>query len=173
MRMTCFCQAPWQKVAAAFERSPRAAWVTGKCSIIDEENREIRRPITAYKNLLLRFRSLSLLLMTNYISQPATFWRREVLQSAGFLDESLRYVMDYEYFLRLFSRWPPLFIPEYLAAFKIHAASKTTSTGHKSDYIDEERRIIQRHARSRAQLYLHNAHRGLMTLVYSLMNRAG
>ena len=137
------------RVAASFEQAPRAAWVTGKCSIIDEENREIRRPITAYKNFLLRFRRFSLLLMTNYISQPATFWRREALQSVGFLDKSLRYVMDYEYFLRLFAKWPPIFIPQYLAAFKIHPNSKTTSTGHKADYIDEERLIIRRHARSR------------------------
>lgn len=159
------------RVAGTFTDHPHAGWVTGQCRIIDDQNHEIRKPITLYKNMHLRICSHSLLLMTNYISQPATFWRREALESAGYLDEGLRYVMDYEYWLRLFSLSPPVFIPEYLASFKIHRSSKTTSTGHKDVYIEEERIILQRHARSRLEILLHDVHRGLMTLAYSLMNR--
>jgi glycosyltransferase involved in cell wall biosynthesis len=160
-----------KKVAQRFTNDPQTWWVTGKCQIVDEENNEIRRPITVYKNILLRWRSFSSLLMTNYISQPATFWRREALESLGFLDESLRYVMDYEYWLRLYSKHPPSFIPEYLAAFKIHRNSKTTSTGHKDIYVAEEKIVVQRYVRFRPQLFLHDAHRLLMTFAYSFMNR--
>lgn len=160
-----------KKVAEAFVDYPQARWVTGKCRILDEENNEVRRPITVYKNMLLSMHSFSLLLMTNYISQPATFWSRAALESAGYLDESLRYVMDYEYWLRLYSKYPPVFIPEYLAAFKIHRNSKTTSTGHKDVYIEEEQIVIRRYVRSRFQMFLHNTHRLLMTFAYSVMNR--
>lgn len=160
-----------RKMAEAFMGNSQNWWVTGKCRIVDEENREIRKPITVYKNALLRWNSFPFLLMTNYISQPATFWRREALDAIGYLDERLRYVMDYEYWLRLYSKGPPIFIPEYLAAFKIHRDSKTTSTGHKDVYIAEEKVVVQRYARSRPQMVLHNAHRSLMTFAYSLMNR--
>ena len=160
-----------RKVAEAFIAEPQTWWVTGKCRIVDEENNEIRRAITVYKNTLLHVRSFSSLLMTNYISQPATFWRREALESIGYLDEGLRYVMDYEYWLRLYSKSPPVFIPEYLAAFKIHRNSKTTSTGHKDVYVAEEKIVVQRYAHSRFQMFLHDAHRLLMTFVYSIMNR--
>jgi len=159
------------KVAEALIDDPQTWWVMGKCRIVDEENNEIRRPITVYKNILLRLHSLSTLLMTNYISQPATFWRGEALESIGYLDESLHYVMDYEYWLRLYSKYPPVFIPEYLAAFKIHRNSKTTSTGHKDIYIAEEKIVVQRYARSRFQMFLHDAHRFMMTFAYSVMNR--
>lgn len=159
------------KVAQTFTADPQTWWVSGKCQIVDEENNEIRTPITVYKNTLLRWHSFLLLLMTNYISQPATFWRRESLDAIGYLDESLRYVMDYEYWLRLYSKRPPVFIPEYLAAFKIHRNSKTTSTGHKDIYVAEEKIVVQRYVRSRPQLLLHNAHRLLMTFAYSFMNR--
>jgi glycosyltransferase involved in cell wall biosynthesis len=159
------------KISQIFTADPQTWWVTGKCQIVDEENNEIRKPITLYKNTLLRWHSFSLLLMTNYISQPATFWRREALEAMGYLDESLRYVMDYEYWLRLYSRRRPVFVPEYLAAFKIHRNSKTTSTGHKDTYVAEEKIIVQRYARSRPQLLLHNVHRSLMTFAYSFMNR--
>ena len=162
-----------KKVMDVFINQPQTWWVTGKCRIVDEENNEIRRPITVYKNTLLGLHTFSLLLMTNYISQPATFWRREALESAGYLDENLRYVMDYEYWLRLYSKYPPVFIPEYLAAFKIHRSSKTTSTGHKNIYVDEEKIVVRRYVRSRFQMFLHNAHRLLMTFAYSVMNRGG
>lgn len=159
------------KVAETFTADPNVMWITGKCRIVNEENNEIRKSITKYKNILLHLRSFPLLLMTNYISQPATFWRREALNEVGPLDENLHYVMDYEYWLRLYSKYPPAFIPDYLASFKIHQKSKTTSTGHKGIYIDEEKDIIQRHTRSHSLLLLHNAHRSLMTHVYSLINR--
>jgi len=162
-----------KKVMDAFINQPKTWWVTGKCRIVDEENNEVRKPITVYKNTLLGLHTFSLLLMTNYISQPATFWRREALEAAGYLDESLRYVMDYEYWLRLYSKYPPVFIPEYLAAFKIHRSSKTTSTGHKDIYVDEEKIVVGRYVHSRLQMFLHNAHRLMMTFAYSVMNRGG
>lgn len=161
------------KVAHLFMEYPQVMWVTGQCRITDEDNREIRKLVTAYKNLLLRLRRPALLLMTDYISQPATFWRASLLSDMGFPDESLHYVMDYEYWLRLYAKYPPVFIPEYLAAFKIHPRSKTTSTAHKDIFVEEERAIIQRHTSSRALLLLHDIHRSLMTFVYSLINRAG
>ncbi|HUH95731.1 MAG TPA: glycosyltransferase family 2 protein [Anaerolineales bacterium] len=159
------------KVAQVFAQNPDAMWLTGKCRIVDRHDREIRRPITLYKNLLLSLGNFPLLVMTNYISQPATFWRREVLNAAGYLDESLRYVMDYEYWMRLFLRYRPLFVPSYLAVFKIQSDSKTTSTGHKTAYVDEEKKIIERHTKSRGLRFLHDLHRAGMTTAYSLMNR--
>jgi len=42
-----------KKVADAFINDPQTVWVSGKCRIVDEENNEIRRPITVYKNTLL------------------------------------------------------------------------------------------------------------------------
>jgi glycosyltransferase involved in cell wall biosynthesis len=159
------------KVAQLFMEHPKVMWVTGQCRIIDEDNHEIRRLITAYKNLWLHISHPSILLITDYISQPSTFWRANVMSELGYLDESLHYVMDYEYWLRLYSKYPPMFIPEYLAAFKIHRQSKTTSTGHKNVFIEEERTIIQRHTNSRSLMMLHDLHRLLMTSTYSLINR--
>ena len=60
------------------------------------------------------------------IPQPATFWRREVLESIGFLDEALEFQMDYEYFLRMAAHGCSFgLIPEPLAAFRLHSSSKT------------------------------------------------
>jgi glycosyltransferase involved in cell wall biosynthesis len=41
------------------------------------------------------------LLQTNYICQPACFWRHAVIERFGLLDEGLHFTMDYEYWLRV------------------------------------------------------------------------
>jgi len=159
------------KVVRKFEGSPETMWVTGQCRIIDEGDLEIRRLITTYKNFWLRFRSRSTLLVTDYISQPATFWRSQIVKELGYLDESLHYAMDYDFWLRIYPKYPPAFIPEYLAAFRIHTHSKNTNAGHTDVYIDEERIVIQRHTRSQFLRILHDLHRWLMTTVYSIINK--
>jgi len=158
------------KVAHKFMGDPDAMWVTGKCRIVDENNREVRRLITAYKNLLLRLHNPSLLFITDYISQPATFWRADIFRNLGPLEENLHYAMDYEYWLRLNAKFPLVIIPEYLAAFRVHSQSKNTNAGHRDVYVDEERIIIERYTRSKLMKALHDLHRWFMTTIYSLIN---
>jgi glycosyltransferase involved in cell wall biosynthesis len=160
-----------EKVARAFMEHAETMWVTGKCRIITETGQETRKPITAYKNFWLRMHRSSLLLITDYVSQPATFWRASLLGELGYLDESLHYALDYEYFLRLNGRYPLVILPEYLAAFRVHSQSKNASAFHKNVYVDEDRIAVYRHTNSKTIRTLHNIHRWLMTTVYAVMNR--
>lgn len=159
------------RVAQTFTRYPAAMWVTGRCRIIDENNHEVRRLITAYKNMLLRLHGRTLLSITDYISQPATFWRAEVVRQLGLLDESFHYALDYEYFLRLNARFQPVILHEYLAAFRVHLHSKNTNAGHRNVYVQEDRLAVQKYTRSKFLLALHDMHRWLMTTTYSMLNR--
>lgn len=159
------------RVARQFLKRPDAMWLTGKCLIIDEHDREVRRLITAYKNIWLGIHHPSLLLITDYISQPATFWRADIMAETGLFDENLHYAMDYEYWLRLSIKYPLTILPEYLAAFRVHADSKNMNAGHGRDYIDEERLIIERATKSKTLRFLHDIHRWLMTTIYSMLNK--
>ena len=51
-----------------------------------------------------------MMLKKNCIPQPAAFIRRSALDSAGYLDESLHYVMDLEFFIRASQIREPPFI---------------------------------------------------------------
>lgn len=63
-----------------------------------------------------------------WLSQPAVFWRRTLFAKHGYFDESLRYCMDYDFWLRLVAaREEFLFLDEPLAAFRWHPASKTVA----------------------------------------------
>lgn len=117
-----------RKVAGYFEAHPGCLWVTGRCGIIDAKGRETRGYIAAYKNFLLRRYGYNILLVTNFISQPATFIRREAFGELGLFDESQHRVMDYEFWLRLGRKYPPGFIDDCLAHFRVHPGSKTSSS---------------------------------------------
>ncbi|MBZ0221341.1 MAG: glycosyltransferase [Candidatus Methylomirabilis sp.] len=121
-----------KKAAQYFQAHPDCLWLTGRCGIIDAEGRETRRYITSYKNFLLRRYGYNILLVTNFVSQPATFIRREAFGELGLFDESQHRVMDYEFWLRLGRKYPPGFIDDRLASFRVHPGSKTSSSFHRT-----------------------------------------
>lgn len=152
------------KVGTFFAEHSEAAWLTGKCRIIDQEGQEIRRLITKYKNFWLRLKSYQLLLIIDYISQPATFWRKRVIEKVGFFDETLHYAMDYDYSLRvgrLFKLWV---LDDYLASYRIHPSSKAGSSAHAQFETDLE--IARRYVSSPAYGHLHALHNALIVTVY-------
>ena len=157
-------------VGESFAKNPDTMWATGKSFIIDEDGKHIRKLITVYKNVHLRMHNFKSLLVADYISQPATFWRREVIKEIGYLDENLHYVMDYEYWLRTYQKFKPIFINTYLAGFRIHQSSKTTEGSHTQRYLDEEKKIIGQYAQSRLLQWLNQLHRFLTNMIYSLIN---
>jgi glycosyltransferase involved in cell wall biosynthesis len=152
------------RVGRYFAQHPDAAWVTGKCHIIDPQGHETRKAITLYKNLWLYCRTYSLLLVLNYISQPATFWRSDLLRTLGYFDESLHYTMDYDYWLRAGRTFKLHFLPRYIASFRVHASSKGSSSAHAQ--FDSELAVAKRYMRSRVLTRLHKLHAQLILAVY-------
>jgi glycosyltransferase involved in cell wall biosynthesis len=153
------------RVGRFFAEHPNASWVTGKCRIIDERGREIRKFVTLYKNLLLRFKGYGLLLVVNYISQPATFWRRDVVEKAGYFDESLHYAPEYDFWLRTGQRFKLWFIDAYLASFRIHLTSKAGSSARAQ--FDADLEIARRYTSSPLLIGLHKLHRAVTVAIYS------
>ncbi len=130
------------KVAEFFEKNPDIKWAYGKCRIVNEHDVEIRKPITWYKNLLLRRYSRRKLLSENFISQPATFWRRQLHDEIGYINEAEHYTMDYEYWLRIAQKYPAGVIPEYLADFRMYDTSKSGSLANPQ--FKDELRIAKK-----------------------------
>jgi len=71
--------------------------------------------------------SVERLFVHNFLSQPATFMRRQVYEQFGGLDMTLRYCMDHEYWLRIArdTRWH--YIESPLAVMRMHGDAKTTA----------------------------------------------
>jgi glycosyltransferase involved in cell wall biosynthesis len=68
---------------------------------------------------------------TDFIVQPAAFFRREVLQSVGGMDASLNFAMDYDLFLKAAEKTEFAYLPRVLANFRWLDDCKTAVGGWK------------------------------------------
>jgi glycosyltransferase involved in cell wall biosynthesis len=117
------------KIGYFFRENRQAFWVSGKCKTVNKKNKEVRKIITIYKNILLKyFRNIYVLLLVNFISQPATFWRKEITDKIGNFDEKLHYSMDYDYWLRIYKKYDLYYFDDYLASYRVHETSKAVSS---------------------------------------------
>lgn len=155
------------KVGKFFQQNPKIRWAFGKCKIIDEKGTEIRKVVTFYKNLLLPFVSKNLLLVVNPISQPATFWRREVTQKIGFFAEKHYYCMDYDYWLRMITKFQSGFINDYLAGFRIHQKSKGELNFVK--HFQDELGVAKKYTQNGFLIFLHYLNYLSIILGYNLL----
>jgi glycosyltransferase involved in cell wall biosynthesis len=157
-----------QAAVEAFRADPAALWLHGRCDIVDEADRPIRRPVAAYKDFRARRHRLDRLLVENYVSQMTVFWRRSLQDRVGLLDTSLRYTFDYDLWLRFAAVVPPLYLPRTLAAFRWHTASKSGSAFERQ--FAEDLEVFRRHAPDGAWLRLRKRMRTAQILaVYRLL----
>ncbi len=120
-----------QKVNDYFKANPQVKWIIGQCKIVNQDSREIRNWITAYKNWQVKRYSYKKLLTENFVSQPAIFWRRELLSEIGYLDLAENYCMDYDLWLRFGQKYQPGLINQYLSNFRYHQGSKSGQVNKK------------------------------------------
>ena len=124
------------RVAGAFRENPDSWWVTGRCIIIDAEEKEIRRVVTAYKDFLLRHYSYRALLTQCFVSAPSTFIAKRAFADLGLFDESLSYAVDYDLCLRLGRHMPPVILSgDALAAFRM-AGDTLSLTGFERQFAE-------------------------------------
>jgi glycosyltransferase involved in cell wall biosynthesis len=141
------------KVMGYFSANPECRWLYGKCRIIDPDDREIYKNVTRYKNLLLKKYSYSRLLTENYISQPAVFFRRSLIEEAGNLRTDLRFALDYDLWLRFGCRYPAAVIHSYLSDFRRHPQSLSETNTVRQ--FEEQFNVAREHGASRLQLVIH------------------
>jgi GT2 family glycosyltransferase len=124
-----------ETVARNLENS-KAPWLFGRCrSLIDGELQDNSYATPRY--------SYAALLRGNMIPHPATFVRRSAFLAVGGFDPAWKYAMDYDLWLRLGRLGPPVQLDDYLAAFRYHPGSLSTSNAWAAH--NETLRIRLRH----------------------------
>jgi len=124
------------RVADYFSCNPDEECVVGGAVVIDSEGNPVRSRAGFYEySLGSRVTFDQLLFFGCAFCQPACFWRREPYLAVGGFDSSLRFSFDYDLFLRLSRRRPFGWLREYLACFRVHPSSKTSTL---RDVRDEE-----------------------------------
>lgn len=152
-------------IAKYFQENRNIHWVTGKCNIIDENSNKVRSFIREYKNFFLKYiRNYKILHILNFIAQPSTFWRREIIKDIGLFNEAYHYSMDYEYWIRISKKYTLGFIDRNISSFRVHPKSK--STQNLSKQLKESYNIASLSTRSQVLLNLHKLHDILILFCY-------
>ena len=78
-----------------------------------------------------------LLCSYDHVPQPTVFFRREVLDAVGYLDEDLHLAMDLDYWIRISSRFRAGRVRETLAIMHLHPDAKFVARYHEalSEYL--------------------------------------
>lgn len=108
------------RIVAVFQAHPDVMAVYGDCLYMNEGGRIVGR----YPAESFNYQKL-LLTATNFIPQPTLFFRRSVLAEIGALNEKLHYVMDYDLWLRIGIHSRFYYIPDTLAAMRLHSSAKS------------------------------------------------
>jgi len=154
-------------VYSAFKNNTKAKWLTGYCKIINEHNTPIQKNIMRYKNFWLNHSSYKKLLVLNYFAQPATFWRRELLDTIGFFDERIHYTMDYDYWLRIGKKFNPIILKKYLSGFRIHSTSKGGAQYIKQ--FNQDLETCTKYSSSPLITKLHKMHNFIIKFTYKII----
>jgi GT2 family glycosyltransferase len=91
-------------------------------------------------------RMVERLLVQNFISMPAPMLKSETARRVGGLDESLWYTADWDFWLKLASQGPTVYLPQPLSGFRLHPASQTVE--RSKDLTEFERQltlVLERH----------------------------
>lgn len=150
-----------------FNRSPHR-WLVGDCQIVNEQGNEIHKSVRFYKQFWRFWLSKRLLAVLNPIPQPGVFIRASEILKIGFFDERLHYVMDYDYWFRLFENSGlPIRLSSPLAAFRIHQSSKGGSQFRKQ--FAEQLTVARRYNQNSILLAIHALHNTIAILMYQII----
>lgn len=129
------CYEPGALFAAARRFRAGAEWVVGRTRCWQEG-------VGSWPFPTLPGRSFTRWLISCPVGQPASFWSARLHGRAGPFREELRYVMDYEMWLRF--RFTlgvePTWIDETLAMYRLHGDSKTVADS--GAFADELTRVV-------------------------------
>ena len=113
------------EVAKFFQENSNEIAVVGDQMIIDEDNNIVK---------VINSCPYSYDYLLNYakgITQNSTFFKKDVFNKIGYLDESLHYAMDHDLFIRIASIKNIPYISKTLAQFRRQPNAKTAEGGHK------------------------------------------
>ncbi len=126
-----------EAIVKAFQSHPEVGGIYGDCDYISVAGEFLEKYETGPFDHETFFRT-----SRSPIPQPSTFIRRAVYDSVGPVNESLHLVMDWEYWLRVGLQFPIFYLPQTLAAYRVHSSSKSATQSLR--YGEETTRVYQK-----------------------------
>ena len=143
-------------VGVYYRENPGILWLAGKGDMINGKGKRIFSLVTKYKNLLLRSNWYLLLLVVNYLNQPAVFLSKNAYKKYGPFSGTKDYVMEYDLWLKLGKIQMPSVLKDHLASFRL-TVNSISSTEFKI-LLSRDFKVVRRYTKNSLILFLHNFH---------------
>lgn len=115
------------KIAEYFTANPGIDLVYGEGYLVSEDGARKRRFPATEPTFDLR----RLIFVWDYMLQQSTFFRREMLERIGYLDESLHYGLDWDLWIRAGKACRIGYMPEYLGNLREYDSAKSFAGGYR------------------------------------------
>ena len=121
-------------LANFFVNNPEYDFICGQTEFIDTHSQKIK----GFEELFSVKLNYATMTETCHIAQQSTFFKRKVFEIIGYLNESLHYCFDYDFWLRSFlSGLNFASTTQILSQFRLHDLSKT-NTAYKEGKFDQD-----------------------------------
>lgn len=160
-----------RRAADVLAAHPRAAFCFGHCPILDPQGREIRRAITRFKECWYPLACRPVLQTLNFISQPATLFRRSAVERAGPLRTDLVAAWDYEFLLRLWRQGGAVRVSRPALAFFRWTPASISGKHFERQFQEEYEAAARDAGRWAPQALLHGLVRWGILRIYRQMAR--
>jgi GT2 family glycosyltransferase len=129
---------------AAIESVPDARAVVGQTEFLDERERVRRRSFSAELPAGILEDWIEHVFADLKLQCASVVVRRDAYEALGGFDETLRYVLDWDLWKRLASRFPIVYAPDAVAGYRVHRGSETTRLTRTGRNMEEIRASIER-----------------------------
>lgn len=158
------------KAVGEYYATTSSDWITGDCIVIDEHGKPHHGGwlVRGYKRFLMALYSpTTLRIADSMLPQPSTFWSRKAWEKVGEFNVKYRYVMDYDYWLRLAKYYKPHDLKLVLSGFRAQPDSKSETSRDK--LMAEGLITLKENGAKPWEISLHKIHSDIVISIYNLL----
>jgi len=136
---------PGRLAAFRSEINSHAALILHAADFIDRRGRRVGRwrcPLPTDRAGSAPATTVSRLLVQNFVPLPVALFRRSDALRVGALDPRLWFTADWDFWLKLAALGPTRYLPESLAAFRLHPQSQTVARTSRSAELSEQYQTV-------------------------------
>jgi glycosyltransferase involved in cell wall biosynthesis len=143
----------FESVVGYYLENPNALWFAGKSIVINDNDAEIAKFATIYKNFLLKLNSRTNLLIVNYLMQPSVFLTKTAIKKYGQFTGTKNFVMEYDMWLKIGKNQMPVVINKVLSKFRLEKDTKTSTMF--DILLKEDEKIIKKYTNNPLVIFAH------------------
>lgn len=165
----CYMPGAFAAVSNAYLKNSDSLWFAGRGKIINSEGNEIAKAVTWYKSLCLLLNFHFLLLIFNFIMQPSVFFTKQGYVKYGPLTGTSKFVMEYDFWLKLSSVSMPVVINKNLSNFRL--SGENISSTSFEDTLREDFKVVKKYTSNPLILFIHKLNNWGRVLTINTFNK--